>query len=464
MPLPPIPAPTRTIGNLGPAKTDLDRAPDDTHYQKAEEWNWAADYIIWLYGAFNSLIITGSTGTLWDAYLNHAMGPNIDPCRIFVDANNYGICVTDDTTPIGKMLLGVSEKLGTEEYGFWIEGLRLRDSVDAIHTATSIAIQMRSGQQAVVGAAYILDTVNPYALNQPIAKFKNGSAECFTWLGGGALIAHNILTGTTQWALAPAYDGTGKVRLVSAETGGGWLGPQTDGVGQLGDSNEFWGGVFSRFHATKRAVKTFAATLALDLKDGEWQQITLTADFTISAISNAQIGATLSLSFIQDGTGGYVLSLPVIVKTKGPFRLSGGANEHDVLTIRYDGTSWYEVGRYQESAPETRFRARTITTGATLLQAHKDAHTQEFQGVLVAASSIQIDPLFAVKGDKIELLFDETNGVETTAAFTLTIKIFGGATLLLFNQVKTLRGRLLLYNDGTDWKYSGSTSTTLDYS
>jgi len=454
-PLPPIPPPTDAIENLGPDKVDLDRAPDDTHYLKASEWNWVKRYTKWLYDAYISLTLTGSTGTLWDAYQNHGLGTNLNPARVYLDFNIGSVIFTDDAAPLGKLLLGVSDNAGGGEYGLWAHGLRLRDSVDAIHTAGNVAIRMRSTRTAAAGAAYKLDTTNPYTVSQSLYELTNGSNPLMSITGGGSLSFFHILDSSLLWSLQPAYSGTGNVRLVSAQPGGGGLLPQAPGVGTLGIAAEPWRGIHARFHATSRNTSAYAAFKTYDLNTGEWQEVTLTGDMSIVGISNAQIGAEMALMFIQGGIGGYVLGLPIDILTHRPFRLSQSVGDVDVLHIRFDGLAWYEVGRWQSNAPDDGFVGRTITGGDILLQAHRDAHTQEFQGTLTAAQTIQVDPAFFVANDKFEVIFDDLAGVTTTVANTLTLKIFGGATLAVFNQNKTLRGRLLLYHTGSTWKTAG---------
>lgn len=451
--LPPIVPPSDDINNLGPDKRDLDKAPNDTDYFKASEWNWAKSYIKWLYDAYNSLALTGSLGTLWDAYTNHGKGTNFNPARVYMDANNGSVIFTDASTPIGKLLLGVSARTGANEYGFWAQGLRLPDSADGIHTQNR-AIRMRSGQALSSEPAYRLDTTNPFGISQKLLELRSAGSDNYSFLAGGTLVAHNILSGTTQWSIVPLYDSTGAIAFASAQTGGVSLLPQATAVGTLGRSSTPWLGIHARYHATSRATSSYAAFKTYDLNNGEWQEVTLTGDMSIVGISNAQIGAIMSLMFIQGGTGGYVLGYPADIKVNRAFRLSPGVGDVDVLTIRYDGFSWFEIGRFQTNAPEEKFEATTLTTGTLFLQAHKQGHTQEVQGTLSAPADIQIDPAFAVKGDKIEIIFDETNGVVTTTVNTLTVKIFGGGNLAVFNQNKTLRGRLLLYHTGTAWKVS----------
>jgi len=458
MPLP-TPPPSRNIENLGPAKTDRDRAPDDTHYLKASEWNTAVDYILKMWTALDTLLLAGSTVQLQDAYANAAIGTSFDPVRIVLSNILKRIVVTDASPSLGSLLLGVSRSDGSDEYGFWPQGLRLSNQAAALHSGPNVSVRMQSGQANGSTPAFIFDTANGFAGANKLAVFRNSGVDMYSF---GALGQFTVadplgLPGSVLYGFVPSGTG-GQVRLVSTLAGGGCLLPQAVATGRIGLASDPWRAVHARQHATSRANFAAAAGLVtVNALDGEIAEIQLDGDVDVD-ISNPEIGCTLTLVFIQDATGGHRVNLiAAALRLNRPFGVSQAPNALDSLTLRFTGVEWVEIGRSQEAAPELSIGDAMLTGGNLILKAHRDAHTQSIAGTLAAAATIQIDPAGAANGDRVELIFEEATGLVTTAANTLTIKIFGGATLALFNQNKTLRGRVLLYHNGTEWKasYSG---------
>lgn len=453
MPLP-APAPSNAVENLGPQKVDLDRAPDDTHYLKASEWNWAVEYIKRLWAAVDTLLVAGSTLELQGAYDNAAIGANFNPVRLTLSPVLRRIIVTDATPPLAELLFGVSRADGSDEYGFWAHGLRLQNGADAIHSPLNVAVRMRSAQSPLNGPAFILDTNTTYTVNSKILSLRTAGLEMYGFGAVGQFLVQDPLSppGTVLYGFVPRFDTTGAIHGLSSLPGGFSLLPQAAGVGKLGYDILPWRAVYARQHATSRTNFTAAAgVIAVDMLNGEIARIELAGDVDVGIIDQEQ-GAQLTLVFIQDGTGGWKVNFITPIKLNRRFGVTPAANAVDSITLRYTGVEWVEVGRQQQAAPEhSMVGPITLAGGIMPFVAHFDAHLVEFNGVLGAAQTLEFDPASGSNGDRFELMFDD---VVTTVVNTLTIKNIGGGTLLNLNQNKTLTGRLLLYHDGVEWRLS----------
>jgi len=91
-------------------------------------------------------------------------------------------------------------------------------------------------------------------------------------------------------------------------------------------------------------AKTFSATPAFDLTDGDYQSMTLTANVTSSTItiSSGSLfeGALLLLKLTQDGTGSRTFAQPS--NLKGTITLGSAAASVTHIWAIYDGTTnWH---------------------------------------------------------------------------------------------------------------------------
>lgn len=89
---------------------------------------------------------------------------------------------------------------------------------------------------------------------------------------------------------------------------------------------------------------TYAASLTIDLVNGDWQTTTLTGDVTDSTItvSSGSLfkGAELLLEIIQDATGGRLFNWPTTVLNGGSFPIDTTANYRSLFGLLYNGTNW----------------------------------------------------------------------------------------------------------------------------
>ena len=85
---------------------------------------------------------------------------------------------------------------------------------------------------------------------------------------------------------------------------------------------------------------TGAATLTPNAAAGTIYQYTLTGNITLSALSNAVAGTSMTLILTQDATGGRTLT-STMKFAGGSKTLSTAANAIDIMGVIYDGTTYY---------------------------------------------------------------------------------------------------------------------------
>lgn len=83
-----------------------------------------------------------------------------------------------------------------------------------------------------------------------------------------------------------------------------------------------------------------AATLTPNAASGSVQKYTLTGNITLSAFGTPLAGQSLTLILVQDGTGSRILT-STMKWSGGTKTLSTAASSIDIVTIYYDGTTYY---------------------------------------------------------------------------------------------------------------------------
>ena len=90
----------------------------------------------------------------------------------------------------------------------------------------------------------------------------------------------------------------------------------------------------------------FSATPTFDMDLAESYDMTMTANVTGVTLKNPSKGRTITLIFIQGGSGSYTIAWTTSVKLAGaafvPTVTVGAAS---AIKFLYDGTSFYEIGR-----------------------------------------------------------------------------------------------------------------------
>jgi len=96
----------------------------------------------------------------------------------------------------------------------------------------------------------------------------------------------------------------------------------------------------------RHIVLDFSATPSFDMDQAESYSITMTANITGVTLKNPAKGRTITLVFIQGGSGSYTVAWTTTVKRTGaafvPTTTVGAAS---AISFLYDGTSFYEIGR-----------------------------------------------------------------------------------------------------------------------
>lgn len=103
----------------------------------------------------------------------------------------------------------------------------------------------------------------------------------------------------------------------------------------------------TQFGVQTATTATAGGTTTLDLSAGNFQKVTMGAGNTTIALSNIPNSATVSISVIQDATGGRTVTWPASVKWVGGGAptLSTGAGKRDQFAFWCDGTSCLEQSR-----------------------------------------------------------------------------------------------------------------------
>jgi len=129
---------------------------------------------------------------------------------------------------------------------------------------------------------------------------------------------------------------------------------QTSDLIQTQDSsaNPLWrvgpGGTMALVRTAQTLSTNDAVTF--DASKGNIQMVTLSANATSSSITNGVAGQQLTITFVQDATGGWTYAWPTATYASGgaPSNLTS-ANARDTITLQYDGSAWNEISRSQQS-------------------------------------------------------------------------------------------------------------------
>jgi len=104
---------------------------------------------------------------------------------------------------------------------------------------------------------------------------------------------------------------------------------------------------FTRAAFFPEATLTDQATIAWDVSTSSVAKVTLGANRTLGAATNAQTGQFVSLLIIQDGTGSRTVTFNAAYEFTGDIAptLTTTAAKGDLFVFRYNGSKFLEVGR-----------------------------------------------------------------------------------------------------------------------
>ena len=142
--------------------------------------------------------------------------------------------------------------------------------------------------------------------------------------------------GSVEWGHW-RYDNTGLAR---------WSGAlQAVGAATFGGALSAGAGTFSGRARTVPVALTVAATTVLDAALSNAFTATLNVNVTTFTINNAVEGQTMSVLFVQDGTGSRTIAWPASFRWPGGSApvLSTAASARDLLTAQFIGGVWLAV-------------------------------------------------------------------------------------------------------------------------
>lgn len=80
---------------------------------------------------------------------------------------------------------------------------------------------------------------------------------------------------------------------------------------------------------------------SLNATNGSIYEVTATGGITINSIANAVAGTSMTIIVKQDGTGSHALTSSMLFSGSGSKTLSTAGNSIDVISVFYDGTTYY---------------------------------------------------------------------------------------------------------------------------
>ena len=107
-----------------------------------------------------------------------------------------------------------------------------------------------------------------------------------------------------------------------------------------GQGNEINNVILEDYKETIYTGGSTTGTITPDVANGNVQSITLTGNITFNAFGNAEAGQSMTLIIKQSASGGETLTSSMVF-AGGTKTLSTGANAIDILSVVYDGTTYY---------------------------------------------------------------------------------------------------------------------------
>ena len=146
---------------------------------------------------------------------------------------------------------------------------------------------------------------------------------------------------STQGILGPSKGGTGvsapgAANNVLVSDGTNWQSQNTLSLAELTATNVN----FTTFDEKVIAGGSVTGTLTPDVAAGTIYNYTLTGNVTINALANAVAGSSMVLILKQDATGSRTLT-STMKFAGGTKTLSTAANSVDIVSVFYDGTTYY---------------------------------------------------------------------------------------------------------------------------
>ena len=146
--------------------------------------------------------------------------------------------------------------------------------------------------------------------------------------------------GSTPNANGASISGSNLTLQPADGSNGGIL---TNGTQTIAGAKTFSGNVTARTYTITAPVVAAAATTTINLSNGNLFQVTLGTNISTLSFTNPTPG-TYIIEFTQDGTGSKTVTFPTTNwKWSGGTvpTITTGANKTDIVTVIYDGTTYY---------------------------------------------------------------------------------------------------------------------------
>ena len=215
-------------------------------------------------------------------------------------------------------------------------------STDAIQltAGTGISLSVDSaGQVTITNTVADTDTDTTYTINAAA----DGTNVNFNLAGSDAS------TDTIQFVAGSGIqlttDSAGAIEIINTVSGGianvvedttPQLGGTLDGQG-----NEINNVVLEDYKETIYTGGTTTGTITPDVANGNVQSITLSGSITLNALGNPETGQSMTMLIKQPASGGPYTLTSTMLFAGGTKTLSTAANAVDIISIVYDGTTYF---------------------------------------------------------------------------------------------------------------------------
>ena len=100
--------------------------------------------------------------------------------------------------------------------------------------------------------------------------------------------------------------------------------------------------MFTKYNETVISGGSVSGSLTPNAAAGTIYNYTLTGNITLSSLTNSVAGTSMVIILTQDGTGGHTLT-STMKFAGGSKTLSTAASAIDIMSVFYDGSTYYAV-------------------------------------------------------------------------------------------------------------------------
>ena len=179
-------------------------------------------------------------------------------------------------------------------------------------------------------------------------------ADTSPQLGGSLDVNGQSIVSVSNGNIAIAPNGSGNIQLTPTSgniTLGATNFPTTDGSvnqfittngsGTLAFTSTLTGSTLTNYKETIYTGGTATGTITPSVANGNVQSITLSGSITLNALGTPETGDSMTLIVKQPASGGPYTLTSSMLFAGGTKTLSTTANAIDIISVVYDGTSYY---------------------------------------------------------------------------------------------------------------------------